>query len=245
MPFLIRPHLLQILTLSALRRYFPAVLVAILVAVAAAPVASQQIVTAAEFFDQVSRTYQQIRDYSAEVTMRQDGVVMRGALSYRAPGMLRIDFTQPSGQVLVTDGEMLQIYYPQLDVIFEQQLGNRQPETANLASQEGLFYLKNSYAVSYAIGPTPVPLTPEDTERVVKLRLETRDAGENFRSLELAIDADNFIRRISGLTTSLRTHVIEFQNVVVNGNIPEARFTYKSAPDANVLRNFLFGTGEE
>ena len=166
---------------------------------------------------------------------------MAGRLSYKRPNLLRIDFTEPAGQVIVSDGSVLTIYYPALDVIFEQKLGDRGDDSAvGLASRQGLDYLQNNYAIAYLEGPDPVALDEGSSELVVKLNLTSRSATEGFRQLEIAVSASNLIRRIAGITVGLEQHRFDFLGVRTNQNIPEQRFVYESPASANVYRDFLF-----
>ena len=208
---------------------------------AALPASAQQVITAESFFSQVSATYSGIDDYEADIRISQSGGTMEGRLSYKRPNLLRIDFTEPEGQVIVSDGTLLTIYYPALDVIFEQALGRRADDAAvGLASRQGLHFLHNNYAIAYLEQPDPVPLDERSSEMVVKLKLTSRSATEGFRRLEIAVSASNLIRRITGVTVGLEEHRFDFFNVRTNQNIPDQRFVYESPASANVYRDFLF-----
>ena len=143
---------------------------------------------------------------------------------------------------MVSDGELLTVYYPSLDVIFEQELSDRGTGGgADLASREGLRALRQNYAIAYLVGPDPIPLAEDDDEPVTKLKLTSNNPSEGFRQLELSISASNLIRRITGITINLQERVFDFTDIRVNQAIPDARFEYESPPDANVFTDFLFG----
>ena len=219
-------------------RVRPPLLTILLAAVSAA---AQPVITAESFFAQVAANYRGIDDYEADIRITQRSGTMTGRLSYRRPNLLRIDFTEPAGQVIVSDGSVLSIYYPALDVIFEQSLSSRRDDGAlGLASRQGLDYLQNNYAIAYLEGPDPVPLDEGSNELVVKLNLTSRSATEGFRQLEIAVSAGNLIRRISGITVGLEEHRFDFLGVRTNQGIPEQRFVYVSPASANVYRDFLF-----
>ena len=201
----------------------------------------QEVVTAESYFGSVAETYGSITDYEASFEFRNGEAVSSGAISYKHPNKLRLDFDEPVGQVLVSDGEQLTVYYPRLEVIFEQTLSNRgQPAGADLASREGLRALRENYAIAYLVGPEPAPLGDDELELVTKLKLTSRSVTEGYRQLELAISANKLIRRITGITTNLEERVFEFLDIRTNQNIPDARFDYKSPPDANMYTDFLF-----
>ena len=215
-----------------------ALLIGLLAAVSSA---TQPVITAESFFAQVAATYHGIDDYEADIRITQRTGTMAGRLSYKRPNLLRIDFTDPAGQVIVSDGSVLTIYYPALDVIFEQKLGGRGDDSGvGLASRQGLDYLQNNYAIAYLEGPDPVALDEGSSELAVKLNLTSRSATEGFRQLEIAVAASNLIRRISGITVGLEQHRFDFLGVRTNQSIPEQRFVYESPASANVYRDFLF-----
>ena len=219
--------------------------VAVLWLAVAVPGAAQQVVTAESFFEAVAATYGGIVDYQADIRITQGEVVMEGALSYKRPNLLRIDFSNPEGQVIVSDGSLLTVYYPRLEVIFEQRLRNRGDDNvAGLASRQGLHYLRSNYAIAYLEEPDPVPLAPGSGERVVKLKLTSRATSEGFRQLEIAVSPGNLIRRITGISVGFEEHRMDFFNVRTNQNIPDERFVYDSPPFANVYRDFLFESEE-
>ena len=95
---------------------------------------SQDILTAPRFFDSVSERYGEINDYVAEVAIQREEGDMVGTLYYRAPNLLRIDFSEPEEQVLVSDGENLMIYVPAYNVVLQQDLRGRWRSAETVAS---------------------------------------------------------------------------------------------------------------
>ena len=56
----------------------------------------------------------------------------------------------------------------------------------------------------------------------------------------MSIGENGLIRRIIGVTVDYENIQFDFENILVNQNIPEARFRYDSPASANVFENFLF-----
>lgn len=246
-------------------------MVAAIGTVAAAEVSSApELVTAQAFFAEVARVYADIEDYQADVVIAtrrfqrvaEDGGAgasdsgsvlrevelsrMEGTLSFKRPDLLRIDFSDPSGQVLVSDGSLLTIYVPGLDLIIEQRLGGAaSPAAASLASRlasaSGLRSLRANYAIAYQVGPDPVPLNDGSGQEVVRLVLRRQVAEEGFEKIEIAVGGDRLIRSIVGEDRSGSRLALEFRVVRIDRSIPDARFRYESPPDANVYRDVLFG----
>jgi len=206
--------------------------------------AGQEIITAERYLEIVSEYYGAIRDYEADITMRSGNSDMVGNVSHLSPSFLRIDFSRPSGQVIVFNGELLTIYLPEFRAVLSQNINQSRRSAAagaSLASAQGLVLLRRNYVPSYDTGPAPVPLDSNSRERVVKLRLTRRSVSEGFREIVLSINPDTrLIRRIEGRTIADSEVRFDFTNIRINQGIPEQRFIYDPPPSAGVYNNFLF-----
>jgi outer membrane lipoprotein-sorting protein len=230
----------------------------------------QEIVTASDFFDSISQRYLEIEDYQALLTITQEDSLMTGMLYHKRPNFLLIEFDEPEEQVIAVDGEKLIIYIPYLNVAMEQQLKPEEQQeaaVATIATGQGLELMKDRYSVAYLDSQFPVPLEQEEDEfgealepeeeasevepvesgeMVYKLKLEWRSIDEGFRQLTLSINEENLmIRRISGVTSGFQEVQLDFQEILVNQNLPEGKFRYESPPSANVINNFIFEPEEE
>jgi len=219
--------------------------VCVIAAAAGVPAGAQEIVTAPAFFRQVADRYEQIEDYIADIRMRKGSTVMRGELFYSHPNLLRINFSEPDEQVLVSDGSTLTLYVPALDVTMQQSLRSRQQdeEITALATREGLGLLRRMYNVSYLEGPAAIPLEEGSDEMVTKLRLTWRNPSEGFREIIVSISEDLLIRRMTGTTVNYDEVTLTFTSIRVNQNLPASQFEYRSPPSANRFHDFLFGAG--
>lgn len=202
---------------------------------------AQEILTASHYFDQISENYAHISDYVAHLTITQKAGAMRGTLYYKKPDLMRIDFSDPANQVIVTNGKVLTIYIPSESAVFQQTLAKGSGGTgANLATSEGLQLLRKNYSIAYLESPKPVPLDAGSSEKVVKLKLEWRTTEEGFRQLELDIGTNGLIRRIIGVTPTYERIQFDFTDIQTNQNIPDGRFRYHPPETANTYPNFLF-----
>ncbi len=206
-----------------------------------AGLSAQDIVTAARYFDTVSEKYGAIADYSAKVTIQQGKSSMDGILYYKNPNKLRIDFSNPAGQVINSDGKTLTVFLPRYSVAFAQELKKRSDAAvAAMASKQGLNLIKSSYSIGYVNGPDPEPLEGTTGDAVVKLKLTWRSGTQAFRQLEIDVLPNLMIRRIVGVTTAQQTIQFDFTAIRTNIGLPENRFDYDSPPTANMIHNFLF-----
>jgi outer membrane lipoprotein-sorting protein len=208
---------------------------------------TQQILTATDYFERISAVYSEVKDYQADVTITKGGTEMSGTLFHKYPDKLRINFTEPEEQTIAFDGKRLVIYIPRYRVTMSQKLDSKNQITggASLASREGLVLLKRNYSVAYLESPDPVPLDSgaEVVEMVVKLKLLWKSTQEGFRQIDLSVQPDGYIRRIVGVTPENETVQFDFKKIIINQNIPDARFEYIPPASANVFENFLFDPG--
>lgn len=224
-----------------MRLYRAAFLCAVTFLVAGNSLAAQEILTAPRYFEQVAANYAGIVDYIANVRVSTESENMEGELFYRSPNLIRINFTRPTDQVLVSNGELFLLHVPRYNVTLQQELRARGTETlANLASAQGLSLLRRNYSIAYLDSPAPQPLSEENDLMVTKLRLNWRTTSEGFRQLILAVDEDMVIRRIEGVTVNYDRITFHFDNVRLNQNIPATRFDYDPPSGANRFHNFLF-----
>ncbi len=199
---------------------------------------AQGIVTARSFFDSVSDVYASVRDYEADIDIRANRQNMSGRVFFKRPNLLRIDFTNPSEQVICFNGDMLTIYLPGSSAILNQSVQN---SGANMVSPQGLSLMSKYYSVAYETGFESVPLSDDDPTPVIKLRLGRKNTSEAFRYIKLAVDANSkLIRRIEGITPQGESFVFSFKNYELNKGISDNKFVYDAPSSANNYNNFLF-----
>jgi outer membrane lipoprotein-sorting protein len=206
--------------------------------------AAQEIDTAERYLESVAERYGNIRDYEARIMIRSGNTDMYGTVSHLAPSFLRIDFTTPSEQVIVFDGELLTVYLPEYRAILNQAVssGRRSGASgASLATAQGLTLLRRNYLPAFITGPVPEPLEAGSDEAAVRLRLTRRNISEGFREIILYVAPEtHLIRRIEGRTIAETLVRFDFLDVNINQGIPEQRFLYDSPASANLYNNFLF-----
>ncbi len=196
--------------------------------------------TADDFMQQVAEKYASFEDFQANVIITQNRKVNQGLLFSKVPNKLRINFSSPKDQVMVSDGKSFFIYIPQQNIVLKQSK-NANTSTGTFTSRTGLDQLLKRYIASYVDKPTFVPLenrTPR--EYVMKIRMKWKSPSQNFRELLISIGRDFLIYRVEALTYNRETVQFDFSNIQVNTGIPDVRFNYDPPPTANVMEDFLF-----
>ena len=204
---------------------------------------AQNITTASAYFKTISEYYGTIIDYEVDFEIKIEKTESAGKLSFKAPNLVRMDYTNPPEQVICFNGDMLTIYIKEpAEAVLQQQVS---PDASNpatsLTTPQGLSLMSRYYTVAYETGQNPEPLEEGSDEMVVKLILTRKSASEAFRYIKLAINNDTkLIRRIEAVTPKGEEFVFNFFDYVLNQNLSEQRFVYDAPSSANNYNNFLF-----
>jgi outer membrane lipoprotein-sorting protein len=202
---------------------------------------AQDILTADKFFKDVSAKYAVIKDYEASVAVTAGKQTMSGKVIYKAPTLLRMDFTNPASQVIVYDGQNLVVYVPEYRAVLSQQTGTTSAAAASTG--EGLRMLGRNYSMSFESGPTPTALPGSPSELVMRLVLSRLTVAEGFRTIILSIDpAKLLIRRMEGTTLAGDLIMYDFTGIKLDQGVSDTRFIYDSPASANIYNNFLFSS---
>lgn len=202
---------------------------------------SQGITTASAYFKQISEYYGSLKDYEADFEIKIEKQETAGKLSYKAPDLLRMDYSTPENQVICFNGDMLTIYLPDSSAVLQQSITQENGSAATLSTPQGLSLLSRYYTVAYETGQTAEPLEKGSDEMVVKFILTKKSNTEAFKYIKIAVNEDTkLIRRIEAVTPKNETFIFNFFDYKVNQDISDARFIYDPPSSANNFNNFLF-----
>lgn len=180
--------------------------------------------------DRLTRMLEPLATYVADFDQQiLDGSGQRlqsasGEMWLARPGRFRWEVDAPYSQVVVSDGEQVTLYDPDLEQATIQPLDERVTHTPALLLSGSAEALTENYTVdSSQQGTTEVfTLTP-------------RSADTLFETLQLTF----FSEQLSGLemtdSTGQQT-AIEFDNVKQNGNVEDARFSVELPQGTDIIR---------
>ena len=207
----------------------------------AASLFAQNITTASAYFKTISEYYGSIKDYEVDFEIKVDKEESAGKLSYKAPDLVRMDYTNPEEQVIVFNGDMLTIYLPGSNAILQQDVSTSGNNANSLATPQGLALLSRYYTVAYETSQNAEPLDEESDERVIKFMLTRKTASEAFRSIKICVNEQTkLIRRVEAVTPKGENFIFDFYDYKLNQNITDQRFIYDAPSSANNYNNFLF-----
>lgn len=201
---------------------------------------AQNITTASAYFKSVSEYYGTLKDYEVDFEIKMDKQETAGVLSFKAPDLLRMDYTNPKEQVIVFNGELLTVYLPNSSAVLQQQVQDNE-SAVSLSTPQGLALLSRYYTVAYETGQNAEPLEEGSDEMVIKFILSRKSTAEAFRYIKIAVTASsNLIRRIEAVTPKGEEFIFNFYDYKLDQGISDQRFIYDAPPSANNINNFLF-----
>ena len=201
---------------------------------------AQSITTASAYFKTISEYYSTIKDYEVNFEIKVDKQESAGRLSFKAPDLLRLDYTNPEEQVICYNGDTLTVYLSDSDAVLQQSITSETGAEA-LTTPQGLSLLSRYYTIAYETGQNAEPLDEDSDEMVIKFVLYRKSAAEAFRSISIAVsEQTKLIRRIEAITPKGEVILFDFYDYVLNQGITDQRFIYDPPSSANNYNNFLF-----
>lgn len=196
--------------------------------------------TAEDFLSRVAETYATFADFQANLFITQGNETSEGVLYSKDGNKVRINFSRPAEQVMVSDGTDFYIYIPAQNTALYQRRAST-TAAGSFTSKTGLDQLRSKYFASYADKPYFVPMDGANPPRqVMQIRMRWRSPSQSFRELVLSIGRDFLIYRVDAVTYNRQSLRFDFSNIQVNKGIPDNRFTYDPPATATVVENFLF-----
>ena len=182
----------------------------------------------------VQRSYESVRDFSAEFVHVYSGGVLgqqvteRGTVLIRKPLKMRWSYTSPEKKLFVSDGVKLYSYIPQ----------DRQVIVSPIPTDEGstpaLFLAgKGNITRDFVVGWADVPQAPPGT---YALKLEPTRREPDYESLVLVVDRQTYQLRML-LTTDRQggRSTFTFSKLRENVNPPEKEFTFQIPRGVDVV----------
>ena len=204
------------------------------------PLFAQSITTASAYFKTISEYYATIKDYEVDFEIKVEKQESAGKLSFKAPDLLRLDYTNPQEQVICYNGDVLTIYLPDSDAVLQQTITEDTGAEA-LTTPQGLSLLSRYYTVAYETGQNAEPLEDGSDEMVIKFILTRKSASEAFRYIKIAVsEQSRLIRQMEAVTPKGEVITFDFYDYSLNQDITDQRFIYDAPSSANNYNNFLF-----
>jgi outer membrane lipoprotein carrier protein len=180
--------------------------------------------------DRLQRHYRDTNSFSAkfdeEVTTVGAPVRKRqGTVSFRKPGRMRWDFDDPEKQTIVSDGETLYSYDPDLNQVVETPLKQALKSSSATSFLLGIGNINRDFKAAFAHPATPTGL--------VDLILDAKTGGYK---IEVGLDPKTYNLMTLTLTDQLGDVTrIAFSDIHDNVELPDSSFAFKAPPGADIV----------
>lgn len=151
----------------------------------------------------------------------------RGEMWLSRPGLLRWEVDAPYSQIVVSDGDDVYLYDPDLEQVTIQAMDDRVTHTPALLLSGSANDLTESYEVFYEQNDG------DDVFTLVPISADTL-----FEELSMVFDADTLTELWMMDSTGQRTS-ITFSDITNNGNIDRSQFDFDIPEGTDVIREEL------
>lgn len=194
--------------------------------------------TVGDIVDNIKKTFGKIDSYQANFSILSEkaGKTTRqtGTIKYKANNKLNIEFTQPYGQKVISNGKMMWIFIPSMNVVAEQDLDSGAGIFSS-GTRTGLNWLFSRY--HYRFASKEQPETMDDGTKRYTIILKQKESRSGYRTMKLWISERYFITRAEGETSTGKKVDISFSDLKTNINLPNGIFKMDIPARARVIKN--------
>ena len=195
------------------------------------------IVTVNDVKQLMSDTFEIVEDYIADIEWVNGNAAYKGTISYKKANKLLIEFEEPEGQIISTDGVFLYIYIPYLKVVIQQSLGEDTESTLLATTSEaGLTKLFDEYSFAYYDSSS---LQPFSDTMAFHLKLEQKRPKVGFRQMDMWVSRNGNILQSNGKSPNGFDVSLTFTNILINTELPDYIFEFEVPTDAQIIRNII------
>jgi len=195
-------------------------------------------VTVSDIVSKIKKKYGSLDSYQADfrIVSRKLGrtSTQSGVLRFKASDKLLMDFYSPSRQKIVSNGKMMWIYIPSMNVVAEQDLKSDSGLFTS-GSKNGLKRLFSKY--HYRFASKTQPEVQKDGSKMYTLVLKQKESRSGYREIRLWVSEDFFIKRALGETSSGKTVDISLSKIKTDVNLSNGIFKFTVPARARVIKN--------
>ena len=180
--------------------------------------------------DRLQRHYRDTNSFTAEFNeeIATVGAAKRqrqGTVSFRKPGRMRWEFETPEKQTIVSDGETLYSYDPDLNQVVETPLKQALKSSSATSFLLGIGNINRDFKAAFANSPAPNGL--------VNLILDAKKGGYK---IEVGLDPKTYNLMTLTLTDQLGDVTkIDFSEIHDNVALPDSTFAFNAPAGADIV----------
>lgn len=201
-----------------------------------------------EVVKKIKKKYSNIENYTAEfiIETEQNKKIntMKGTCSYKSPGKVRYDFTEPEGDIVVSNGKFLWIYLKKIQAVGKQDLSINKENSSGKpiftsTTPHGLNRLFRKYHYKFESIEQPQKIE-DDKNSYFVLSLEQREKIGGFEHITLYVDSKSYlIKRAIAKDSRGKKTTIVFSNMELNTDMEDGIFNYRISGNVKIINNPL------
>jgi outer membrane lipoprotein carrier protein len=180
--------------------------------------------------DRLQRHYRETNSFTAKfneeiATVGAPKRQRQGTVSFRKPGRMRWEFETPEKQTIVSDGETLYSYDPDLNQVVETPLKQALKSSSATSFLLGIGNINRDFKAAFANPPVPNGL--------VNLILDAKKGGYK---IEVGLDPKTYNLMTLTLTDQLGDVTkIDFSDIHDNVQLPDSTFAFNAPSGADIV----------
>jgi outer membrane lipoprotein carrier protein len=148
-----------------------------------------------------------------------------GVVSFRKPGRMRWEFAAPEVQTIVSDGEMLYSYDPELNQVVQTPLKNAIKSSSATSFLLGMGNISRDFKAAFANSIA--------SDGLVHLLLDSKGGGYK---IEIGLDPKTYNLMTLTLTDQLGDVTkVDFTDIHNNVELPDSTFAFKTPAGADIV----------
>jgi outer membrane lipoprotein-sorting protein len=195
-------------------------------------------ITVSDVVNETKKKYSSLKSYQANFTIISDKggkkITQTGVLKFKSSDKLLMEFTAPSRQKIVSNGQMMWIFIPSMNVVAEQDLTSESGLFAS-GSEAGLNRLFSKYHYRFASKEEPEIM--KDGSKQYTLVLKQKETRGGYKTINLWISEDYFIKKAEGFTSSGKKIEITLSDIKTDVDLPNSIFKFDIPSSARIIKN--------
>jgi outer membrane lipoprotein carrier protein len=181
--------------------------------------------------DRLQRHYRDTNSFSAKfneevTTVGAPKRQRKGVVSFRKPGRMRWEFAAPEVQTIVSDGDTLYSYDPELNQVVETPLEQALKSSSATSFLLGMGNINHDFKAAFANSMPP-------QEGLIQLILDAKAGGYK---IEIGLDPKTYNLVTLTLTDQLGDVTkVDFSEIHNNVELPDSTFAFKAPAGADIV----------
>jgi outer membrane lipoprotein carrier protein len=183
-----------------------------------------------QVLDRLQRHYRDTHSFTAKFNEEIETVgapkrQRQGRVSFRKPGRMRWEFETPEKQTIVSDGETLYSYDPDLNQVVETPLKQALKSSSATSFLLGIGNINRDFTAAFA--------SPQAPNGLVDLILDAKTGGYK---IEVGLDPKTYNLMTLTLTDQLGDVTkIDFSDIHDNVQLPDSTFAFNAPAGADIV----------